>query len=170
MRPLVTRRLFLLIQFVHYFLLCSYTLFQHNSRTASNHGLHSSLSRSNFTRNSQQCATCTHCDNPVLVQCSSTFFNHCTPNFNNGSWGHTTKFRLAERRYKTIRSHKKCGSYVKTVKLYWSELIGSIHPRRLSWKGHLQMGRTFLNLRSHPMPWRLLVPSHVHVEGKNQDK
>jgi hypothetical protein len=38
------------------------------------------------------------------------FFTHGTPKFNNGSWGHITKFRLTERGYKTVRGHKNCGS------------------------------------------------------------
>jgi hypothetical protein len=33
-------------------------------------------------------------------------FTPGTPTFNNGSWGHTTKFRLTERGYKTKHGHK----------------------------------------------------------------
>jgi hypothetical protein len=33
------------------------------------------------------------------MQCSAIFFTHDTPNFNNGSCGHTAKFRLMQMGY-----------------------------------------------------------------------
>jgi hypothetical protein len=51
----------------------------------------------------------------VLNQFSATFFTHGTPNFNNGSWGHSIKFRLAERGYKTTHGHKNSDPICKSL-------------------------------------------------------
>jgi hypothetical protein len=51
----------------------------------------------------------------ILTAAFCNFLTHGTPNFNDGSWGHTTNFRLTEWGYKTTHGHKNADTLYKSV-------------------------------------------------------
>jgi hypothetical protein len=89
----------------------------------------------------------------VLEQCSATFCTRCTPSFNNGSWGHTTKFCFTKRGYKTMHGHEKC-RYVCTS--LWNKLIYTWTHCCRDLLMKMGMVTQFIDYR-------------IHVEGTNRD-
>jgi hypothetical protein len=64
-----------------------------------------------------------------LEHCSATFFfTNGAPNVNFGSWGHATKFRLTERRYKRTRDHKNADCTCIPLSYWLKIIILHLHP------------------------------------------